>query len=85
MNKTRGARWATERFATLALLLLLTFGFTARAASLRGFAHNYQGLEQFKSKAYYPAYQEFLRALEHDPLNPMIHLNLARTFEANEE
>lgn len=46
---------------------------------------NRAGIEKLGEKAYLPAYQEFLRALESDPLNPDTHLNLALALEANEE
>jgi tetratricopeptide (TPR) repeat protein len=58
---------------------------TAEAAPLRSYWHNREGVQKLEQKAYYPAYQTFLKALETDPLNPKIQLNLGRTFEANEE
>ncbi len=46
---------------------------------------NREGVREFNKKSYYPAYQKFMKALEDDPLNPRVHLNLARTLEANED
>lgn len=65
-----------------AILLISTH---ARATTVGSFWENRNGIRKFKDKAYYPAYQSFLKALQEDPLNPELHLNLALVFEANEE
>jgi tetratricopeptide (TPR) repeat protein len=57
----------------------------ASAATWPAYLHNRTGLKHLGDKAYYPAYQEFLKALESDPLNPDVQMNLGLTFEANEE
>jgi len=53
--------------------------------TLNSYLRNREGLQKFEAKSYYPAYQNFMRALEDDPLNPEVHLNIARALEANEE
>lgn len=57
----------------------------AGATTLEAFNLNREGLKKFEKKSYFPAYQDFLKALTSDPLNPELHLNLARALEANEE
>ncbi len=57
----------------------------ASATTLDSYQHNRQGVQKFKEKMHYPAYQAFLKALESDPLNPDLHLNLGLVFEQNEE
>lgn len=55
------------------------------ATTLNSYLLNSEGVKKFGQKSYYPAYQDFMKALEDDPLNPEVHLNIARTLEANEE
>lgn len=62
------------------LLALITL-FGLDSAYLR----NQEGVRLFQQKAAYGAYQSFLKALELDPLNPALNLNLARIFEENQE
>jgi Ca-activated chloride channel family protein len=69
----------------MSALLLFAVSTSASATTVGSFWRNREGLHKFNDKSYYPAYQAFLHALEEDPLNPELHLNLARTFEANEE
>jgi Ca-activated chloride channel homolog len=57
----------------------------AQATTVESYMRNREGLKKYNEKSFYPAYQSFLKALEVDPLNPEIHLNLALIFEANEE
>jgi Ca-activated chloride channel family protein len=57
----------------------------APATPLEAYWHNVQGLARFKQKSYYAAYQQFLQALDNDPFNAEILMNLALTFEVNEE
>lgn len=67
------------------LLLLAVAGSLAQATTWDSFWRNREGVRKFGEEAYLPAHQAFLRALEDDPLNPQIHLNLALTYQANEE
>ena len=46
---------------------------------------NKDGIDKLKAKSYFPAYQDFVKALEDDPLNPELHLNIGFALEANEE
>lgn len=64
-------------------LLLLSVG--SRAATLNSYQHNREALKKLELKSYYPAFKELLSALEDDPLNPALHMNLGRTLELNEE
>lgn len=57
----------------------------APATTLKAWSHNRKGIQNLGQKNYYPAHQEFMRALETDPLNPYVQMNLGLTFEANEE
>src|ERR1035437_126617 len=72
-------------YFVLLLFIGIGCGDLASAETVRGYFLNREGVRKFADKAYYPAYQSFLKALEDDPLNPELHLNLARTFEVNEE
>jgi Ca-activated chloride channel homolog len=66
-------------------LVFFAVSSAASATTVGSFWRNREGVHKFNDKSYYPAYQAFLKALEEDPLNPELHLNLARAFEANEE
>ena len=55
------------------------------ATTLEAYKHNREGVKHFEKKAYFPAYQSFQKALADDPLNAEVQLNLALTFETNEE
>jgi Ca-activated chloride channel homolog len=66
-------------------LLFLFMPELVSATTVQSYLRNREGVSKFKDKSYYPAYQSFLKALEEDPLNPELHLNLGLTFEANEE
>lgn len=70
-----------------ALTLLTLSLLTARvsATTVESYLRNREGVKKFAEKAYYPAYQAFLRALEEEPMSPEVQMNLARVFEANEE
>ena len=68
------------------ILVGLVFGGSVvQATPLEAYWHNVQGLARFSQKSYYAAYQQFLQALDHDPFNAEILMNLALTFEVNEE
>ncbi len=69
-----------------ALLVLLGFWASfARATTLNSFLKNRDGVKELKNKSLYPAQQKFMKALEDDPLNPRVQMNLARTFEEAED
>ncbi len=55
------------------------------ATTVQSFFENREGLKKFSQKSYFPAYQSFMRALQSDPMNPSLHLNLGRALEANKE
>lgn len=67
------------------LVLIAILSGPAHGTTFDSFSANREGLKKFEAKSYGPAYKEFLRALESDPLNPEVQMNLGRTFEANEE
>lgn len=71
-----------NKFIGVTLLLISQ---TVSAASFESWQYNRSGLKKFQQKSFFPAYQDFLKALENDPFNPEVQLNIARTFEANEE
>jgi tetratricopeptide (TPR) repeat protein len=71
--------------AKLFLAAILAFASAADAATVKSWLRNREGLNKFSEKNYYQAYQSFLKALEEDPLDPDLQMNLGRTFEANEE
>lgn len=55
------------------------------AATINSFWNNRAGLKHLNDKAYYPAYQDFMRALSDDPLNLSVQMNLGLTFLQNED
>lgn len=57
----------------------------AQAATVRSYIRNREGIGSFNRKNYYQAYQKFTKAMEDDPFNPELQMNLARVFEENEE
>lgn len=69
----------------LFLLLMGAAPALASASSLQAVLSNRRGIDDLKLKLSYPAYQEFLKALSNDPLNPRLHLNLGLAFAAGEE
>lgn len=71
--------------AIVLLIPICLVGVTARAATLDAFLKNREALKKYEQKAYFPSYQEFLKALQSDPMNPEIQLNLGRALEANQE
>ncbi len=58
---------------------------TAGATTLESYLLNRDGVEKLQAKSYYPAFQDFAKALQEDPLNPELHLNIGLALEANEE
>lgn len=65
----------------LALVLPAAHG----ATTWEAYAYNRDGVRKFGEKSYFPAYQDFLKALQSDPLNPLVQLNLGRALEASED
>lgn len=70
---------------TVILLTLAICGACAQATTWDSFWRNRDGVKKFKAESYLGAHQAFLKALENDPMNPEIHLNLALTYQVNEE
>lgn len=58
---------------------------TAYGTSWHVYKSNNDGAKKILEKGFYGAYQKFLSALEEDPLNPIVQLNLGMAFEMNEE
>lgn len=73
--------------AVLKYLWISVFFFmnAAGATTVDSYFLNRDGISKLKEKAYYPAFQDFTKALEDDPLNPELHLNLGLSFEMHEE
>jgi tetratricopeptide (TPR) repeat protein len=69
----------------LVLAIVLFLGTHAEATTVKSYVRNREGISSFKRKNFFQAYQKFTKALEDDPLNPEIQMNLARMFEENEE
>jgi tetratricopeptide (TPR) repeat protein len=63
--------------------MFLTVG--ADCTTLNSWNKNREALKKYELKSYYPAFKELLLALQDDPKNPALHMNLGRVFEANEE
>jgi Ca-activated chloride channel family protein len=55
------------------------------ATTVHSYQKNREALKKYDVKSYFPAFKDLLSALEDDPLNPYLHLNLGRALEANEE
>jgi len=55
------------------------------AGELETVEHNKEGLKQLKHEDTTAAEQSFLKALAEDPFNPVAHLNLGWTFEAQKK
>ncbi len=68
-----------------ALILISMFSAVAQATSVQSYMRNREGLSEFEKESYFSAYKAFVKAIEEDPMNPELQLNLARTFEANEQ
>ena len=67
------------------VLIFIFLNSTVHATTLNSYLRNREGIKKFEEKSYFPSYQEFMKSLEDDPLNPNLHLNIARALEANEE
>lgn len=67
----------------LAAMMILTAA--AHSTTLNSWNKNREALKKYELKSYYPAFKELLLALQNDPKNPALHMNLGRVFEANEE
>ncbi len=55
------------------------------ATTVRSYIRNREGIGSYNRKNFYQAFQKFTKAMEDDPLNPELQMNLARMFEENEE
>lgn len=77
--------WTLRSAKILIPLLFLSTASPAHAAGMDAFLNNNAGLRHFKNKLYFQSYQDFLKALQSEPLNPDLQINLGMTFVANEE
>lgn len=84
-EESGGVVLKSRSIKSLAILLASLNASMAGATTLNSYLRNREGLQKFQAKSYYPAFQDFTRALNDDPLNAEVHLNIARTLEANEE
>lgn len=66
-------------------ILAWVVGLTANAGTYRSWQHNRAGIKELEAKNNFGAYSEFLKALEDDPLNPDVQMNLGLSFEVNQE
>lgn len=69
----------------LLFLFLTLSAAAANATTVNSYIHNQKGLKDLSQKLNFQAYREFMKALEDDPLNLAVQLNLALAFETNEE
>lgn len=77
---------SAKAVARAALVVACGFaGWRANAVTLKAFVHNAEGLRHYKDKLFFESYQDFLKALEEEPLNPDLQMNLGLTFAQNEE
>lgn len=67
------------------LLTALAAAVPSSATTVNSYLRNREGVREFNKKSYFPAQQKFMKALEDDPMNPQVQLNLARNFEAAED
>ena len=67
------------------LWISLLFAANAHAVTLNSWLSTREGIKKFNDKNYRQAYQNFMTALEDDPLKSETHMNIARSLEANEE
>lgn len=70
---------------TLILIALTLVSVSATATTWDSYWRNREGVKKYNAESYHAAHQAFMKALENDPLNPDIHMNLALTYQANEE
>jgi tetratricopeptide (TPR) repeat protein len=70
---------------TKLMMLLSSLGMGFGAVTLKAWQHNRAGVKQYEAKSYVTANREFMLALEDDPMNPEVQLNLGLTYEAGEE
>ncbi len=64
---------------------LMTVEPSAKAETLGSFWSNNKGLYHLKKKSNAQAYRDFLEALESEPMNPEVQMNLGYTWQQNEE
>ena len=67
------------------LLPLFLLATSAHAGDLGAYYYNREGVRALGRKDGVGAYRAFTRGLGEDPMNPALQLNLAATFEQNEE
>ena len=72
------------KFLSTSLLILFASG-AAHATTVDSYLLNSDGIDKLQAKSYYPAFQDFIKALQEDPLNPQLHMNLGLALEMNEE
>lgn len=68
-----------------AFFVLSMIGPAALAGTLESYKHNREGIKHLENKNFYGAYQEFIKALEDEPLSWQLQMNLGLALEANEE
>lgn len=67
------------------VFLWIISGHVVEASTWSSYHLNEEALENFKEKAYGQSLQNLIQALESEPMNPKIHLNLGMTLLAMEE
>src|SRR5262249_23999988 len=67
------------------VFFLLIFVNAAGASSLDAYLYNNAGLKHYRDKMYFESYRDFLKALNEEPLNPDLQMNLGLTFAQKEE
>jgi Ca-activated chloride channel homolog len=72
------------KFLSTSFLILFASG-AAHATTVDSYLLNSDGIDKLQAKSYYPAFQDFIKALQEDPLNPQLHMNLGLALELNEE
>ncbi len=77
--------WPVRSAKTVILFFAVFVGVFAHAASLKAYVSNSQGLIHYQGKLFFQSYQDFLKALEEEPFNPDLQMNLGLTFAQNEE
>lgn len=73
----------SAKFLTAWVLILSSAA--VEASSLKAYVNDRNGLKHYQNKLYFESYQDFLKALEEEPLNPDLQMNLGLTFAQNEE
>jgi tetratricopeptide (TPR) repeat protein len=74
-----------KRFFHHLIAALAFISLSSHATTWQSFSHNTKGVSYLLRKEYYRAHKEFMSALEDDPLNLTVQMNLGLNYEANEE